>query len=222
MKNWLKPEISFYYGKINKCSAISSKDFWILAHFFLYICNAESADWGSMCSLFNSRTIQTNSRNGEMRAWTEQAKIGAGGIESQSNKQIWVRAGGRESQSNKQIWVRTGGRESQSNKQIWVRTGGRESRNEKQSRSQQNKTIHNEETLRNDHLGKSRLRKDECVVCLYGESVMISKCVCNKSQVCGLLGIEVRMKISQYSGEGSLWRRRRYGSLIRDNIMFIW
>ncbi len=30
-------------------------------------------------------------------------------------------------------------------------------------------------------------------------------CVCNQSQVCGLMGIGVQMILSQYSGEGSLW-----------------
>ncbi len=54
-----------------------------------------------------------------MRMGTVQAKIGAGGIESQSSKQMRVKA------------------------------GGKQSRNEKQSRSQQNKQIRNEETIWN-------------------------------------------------------------------------
>ncbi len=36
MKQLLKPEMYFYYGK-NKCSAIPSKEFWILVHIFLFI-----------------------------------------------------------------------------------------------------------------------------------------------------------------------------------------
>ncbi len=151
-----------------------------------------------MCSLFNSRTTQTSSRKGELRTWTVQAKIGAGDIESQSSKQIRVRAGGRESQSSKQIRVRAGGRESQSSKQIRVRAGGRESQSSKQIRvraggreSQSSKQIrvraggresrnspgHNRinnpqwRNTRNDHFGKSRLRKDECVWCAYMERV---------------------------------------------------
>ncbi len=34
---------------------------------------------------------------------------------------------------------------------------------------------------------------------------MMSRCVCNQSQVCGVLGIEVRKRDRQYSGECSLW-----------------
>lgn len=36
---------------------------------------------------------------------------------------------------------------------------------------------------------------------------MISSCVCvcNQSQVCGMLGIGVRKGVGQYSGECSLW-----------------
>ncbi len=34
---------------------------------------------------------------------------------------------------------------------------------------------------------------------------MISRCVCNQSQVCGVLGIGVRKRVNQYSGECSLW-----------------
>ncbi len=124
-----------------------------------------------MCSLFNSRTIQTSSRKGEMRAWTVQAKIEAGSIESQSSKQIRVRAGGRESQSSKQIRVRA---------------GGRESRNEKQSRSQQNK--HSRINAQKWSPWQSKtLQGWMCVVCLYGEGVMISRCVCIQSQVCRLM-----------------------------------